>query len=186
MSTKVKNDKTELGGMLSGKVSLRKVNNRLHVDQRPERKLLPLTAKQEDHKEKFLEAADYAKEMMENEESRAHYSKGLQGRQTAYGMAVADYLTAPKLAIKEPIQYKGLVGDFIRVRASKEGFEIAKVRVAIRNAAGDIIEEGEAVKARGLTWKYQSTVANPSVAGTTIEATVIDRPANETTLTKVL
>ena len=186
MSVKVKNDKTELGGMLSGKISLRKVNNRLHVDQRPERKLLPLTAKQEGAKERFLEAADYAKEMIDNEESRAYYSQGLKGKQTAYLRAVADYLTAPKVAIKEPMVYDGSIGNIIRVRAQKEGFHIAKVKVAIRNAAGVTIEEGEAIKTRGLTWNYQATVANPSVAGTTIEATVIDRPGNETTVAKVL
>jgi hypothetical protein len=186
MNVKVNKDKTELGGMLSGKISLRKVKNRLYVDQRQPRTLLTPTQKQESQKERFLEAVDYGKEMIENEESRAYYSKGQPGKQIAYTRAIADYIKAPKVSIKDTMRYAGEIGDLISVRAEKEGFEIAKVKIAIRNAAGDTIEEGEAIKARGLTWRYKTTVANPSFAGTIIEATAIDWPDNEYKVTATL
>jgi hypothetical protein len=58
---------------------------------------------------------------------------------------------------------------------------VTDVRIAIRDAAGAALEEGEAVR-RHWIWVYQ-TATSPSAPPRTVEVVAIDRPGNRTVAT---
>ena len=85
-------------------------------------------------------------------------------------------MNAPTVQHIDISGYRGRAGDTIAIRAVDD-FSVTKVSVQIRNAAGTLIEEGEAAK--GLNcWRYRVTVPNLSISGSTIRATAFDRPGN--------
>ncbi|CAN5354193.1 hypothetical protein BH09BAC3_BH09BAC3_09230 [soil metagenome] len=179
MST-IKNE-TELGGMLGESVSVRKVNGRVVLKNRPQRKTDIRSDKQLKYKKKFLLASQYANRQLDLEEARALYAAAAIGpRQTAYTVAVRDFLVAPTVEAINTSEYHGQIGDQIVVTALDD-FMVTKVKVTITSAAGNVIEEGEAgPDAEGVfPWVYKATVANPTLTGTKILAVAYDRPGNK-------
>ena len=64
-----------------------------------------------------------------------------------------------------------------------DDFKVNVVKVAIRNSADELIEEGAATaNADGLSWSYVVQLPNPDVTGTKIKATAFDIPENEGSL----
>lgn len=181
-------NQAELGGMLSNKVRLRTVSNRIELVKPGKRKERPLTPNQESHRETFQRAARYASRQIKDGESRALYAKGINDKKrTAFQVAVSDSIVAPKVNLIDANHYNGSVGSTIEVKAVDD-FMVTKVMVTIRSADGSLIEEGEAKQDQDnfISWLYTATVANPSEVGSTIQASAFDRPGNVTSLTKVL
>jgi hypothetical protein len=178
---------TELSGLLGEKVSVRKVNGRIVVTNRPNRKLGPPSGKQEAVQQKFLEAVNYAKQQLQQEESRSLYEAGITARKkSALIVAITDYLNAPRVDLIETGEYQGNIGDKIQVKAVDD-FKVAAVKIVITDSDGNILEKGEAEADLKLYhWNYVAKVANPSVAGTRITATAFDRPGNKGQLEKAL
>ncbi|MBS1542127.1 MAG: hypothetical protein JST14_00705 [Bacteroidetes bacterium] len=181
MKTKVK--QTEFSGMLGEEVSVRKVNTRIVVKNRPARKLGPPTTKMLLVQQKFREASQYALDQMANEESKAQYAKRITpNARSAYFVAMQDYMKNPVVDRIETRNYHGVSGDPIMVNAVDD-FMVVRVEVFIRDSSGTLLEKGEARQsARASQWIYTATVANPSLAGTTIEAIAFDNPSNEGSL----
>jgi hypothetical protein len=175
--------------MLGEKVSVRKLNNRVVVTNRPQRKLGPPTEKQLAVQDKFLEATQYARAQTEDPETLAIYTKGITNKkkQNAFGLALTDYLNAPKVNAIKAGDYKGVAGDVIKVHATDD-FKVTRVRVIISDSAGKQIEQGEAIQdvKKNHIWSYTATVANATLTGSKITATAFDIPENETTLELVL
>lgn len=174
--------------MLGAIVSVRKVGNRVVVTNRPRRTLGKLTERQEAHQEKFLEAAQYASRQIVPEEGRVLYAGGVTGKKrTPYLVAMCDFLVPPKVAHIDTLEYRGAIGDLITVKA-KDDFMVTKVKLVITDAAGEVIEEGDASEHPALTslWVYAITAANPNLSGTTIRAVAYDRPGNTGTAQVVL
>ena len=68
-----------------------------------------------------------------------------------------------------------------------DDFKVVSVNVRIENSNGNLIEEGSAsLLPDGLNWMYVSTVANTSVAGTTISFIAKDLPGHSFTKLKTL
>jgi hypothetical protein len=179
---------TEISGLLGEKVSVRKVNNRLLVTNRPQLKLGQPTAKQLAVREKFLEATEYAKEQTADPATLAVYATGIRGKKrTAFAVALSDYLNAPNVSTINAGDYHGAVGDTIRIHA-KDDFKVTRVKVTILNGAGQLLEQGDAIQnpKKKHIWMYSATVANATLTGSKISATAFDMPENETTLDLVL
>ncbi len=174
---------------MSNKVRLRQVSNRLELVKPAKRKERPQTPKQEAHGERFKEAAGYASGQIEDPQSRALYAKKIDGKKkrTAFQVALSDYIQKPEVKSIDARTYNGSPGSTVVVKATDD-FMVTKVTVAITGADGALIEKGDAtlVRVNSTYWSYTATVSNPSVAGTTIQATAFDRPGNATSLTKVL
>ena len=159
--------------MLGEKVSVRKMNNRVVVTNRPQRKLGPPSEKQEAVQDKFLEATDYARGQTADAESRAVYATGITDKKrTAFVVALSDYLNAPKVNAIKASDYTGAMGDVIKVHA-KDDFKVTRVKVIILDSAGQKLEQGEAIQDVKHThiWRYTATVTNPNVTGSKISAT---------------
>jgi hypothetical protein len=130
-------------------------------------------------RDKFKDATEYAKVAMQDPDMKAEYKKVANKRQTAYNMAFRDAYNPPVVTAVFTNGYRGIVGDSIVVQA-KDDFKVTEVRVSIFNAAGDLIEQGEAVEmATKKSWNYTVTQANAALPGTKIRASAFDVPENE-------
>jgi hypothetical protein len=175
-------DKTDISGLLGEKLSVRKVNGSVLIKNRPRRKVVAApTPLQVAVIEKFTEAAKWAKLQMLKPDVKALYSTGINGKKTsAFLVAVSDYVTPPKVSDIDVRQYKGAVGDKITAKAVDD-FAVTLVLFTITDATGKLLESGQAKQDadKGFTWNYAATVANPTLPGTKINVTAIDRPGNE-------
>lgn len=136
--------------------------------------------KQLEVQSKFKEGVIYAKAVMADPALKALYAAAVKGDQTAYNLAVRDAFKAPEITKMSTDLYTGLVGSTITVRAVDD-FKVASVRVGIYSAAGNLIEQGDAVQqVNGLDWLYTATVVNDEVQGSKVRGIAKDLPANET------
>lgn len=175
---------------LSGKVGdllvFSQRNGKTIVSKAPKERTGELSDKQEVQKLKFQRAVLYAKAVMNNPDKKQMYetmsddSKGI----SAYNVAVADLLNAPKIQEINLSAYTGNPGDTIRIIATDD-FEVLLVTVKIENADGSLVEEGNAVS-NGAEWIYTATVLNSDLSGDKITITASDRPVNMTEKSETL
>lgn len=140
------------------------------------------TEKQLEVQQKFKLGAVYAKAAMNNPELKAQYQAAVNIKKdhSAYNLALRDAYKAPEIKDVTTADYTGAIGSTITVRAIDD-FKVASVKVSITNAAGVLIEQGDAVlQDNGLDWLYTATVANDAVQAGTITVSAKDLPANET------
>ena len=140
-------------------------------------------------KDKFLEAQAYAKGQMEDAVSKAEYQARVNNKtNSAFAVALTDYLKAPKILSVNTENYTGAIGNSIVVRAM-DNFKVVSVRVEIRDTAGLLLEQGEAVNdaANNIFWRYTAQTSIGGVLnGTKIRVLVSDKPGNVTTKEVVL
>ncbi|MBL7737492.1 MAG: hypothetical protein JNL51_18680 [Chitinophagaceae bacterium] len=97
-------------------------------------------------------------------------------------MALRDAIKAPVVHSIDASGYAGLPGNKIVVRATDD-FKVTRVKVSIRTAAGDLLEEGNAIMLpTGLDWAYTTTSILDQFSGAGIKATAFDLPLNEDSL----
>lgn len=141
------------------------------------------TEKQLDVQSKFKMGTLYAKSVMGDPVLLPLYQEAARKAnkdQSAYNLALRDVFKAPEIRSISAGQYTGAIGSTIAVRAIDD-FKVASVKVAITNAAGVVIEQGDALlQANGLDWLYTATVLNDGVQGSVISVSAKDLPANET------
>lgn len=146
----------------------------------------PPTEKQLEVQNRFKNAIVYGKAVMNNPELKAQYEAAAKKDQSAYNVAVRDAFKPPEITGINTGLYTGEIGSKITVRAIDD-FKVASVRVKITNAAGAVVEQGEAVQqSNGLDWVYVVTVVNDEVQGSRIVASAADLPANEAVLDVVM
>jgi hypothetical protein len=101
-------------------------------------------------------------------------------------LAVTDYLTPPEIRKVTTVAYHGQPGDSISIRAFDD-FQLASVKVTIRNAAGVLLEQGGAVALPDSPdWIYTAMTLNPQLAGTKLTIAASDLAENVTTKEIVL
>jgi hypothetical protein len=167
-------------GMFGKTMVYKNRNGKLIMANRPKSPTNTPTALQDGVRMRFLEAVYYGKGLKNNPELKAIYEAGVSGNLTsAYGVAVADYLSGPTINLVDTTRYQGVVGNTITIRAIDD-FCVTSVQVIVSNAQGAIIEQGDAVinPAHGLEWVYTITQVNAQVIGTTVRVVARDRPGN--------
>src|SRR5258706_12555290 len=192
MST-TKND-SNFSGLLGESATVRQVRGKIVTKNGPHRqpgRPTPTgkdTSKHEAAMERFLDASQYARQQISLAESKQMYGKRVTSKKrSAYVVAMTDYLISPKVRVIDVVDYHGTIGNTITVKATDD-FMVTKVKVVITNAAGALIEEGEAGPdtLKVNRWGYNATAANPTLAGTKIRAVAYDRPGNTGTAEVVL
>jgi hypothetical protein len=136
--------------------------------------------KERENRERFQEATIYAKKCMENPEIKALYKTGItEKKSAAIRVALTDYLNAPVVHYIRTFDYKGNIGDPIRIMATDD-FMVTKVEVEIVTPDGKRLEKGQAVRnaRREHMWRYTATKVNEKVIGTKIKVVASDRPGN--------
>lgn len=138
------------------------------------------TPRQVDAQDKFTEASDYARRMMEDPDMKALYASYAAAGKNAYNMALKDAYNPPVIQHISVVNYQGGPGDTIVVRAVDQ-FRVYQVSVAIYSADGVQLEAGLAFQGRnGKDWTYTAVGNNPAEMGVRIVATAEDVPGNKT------
>ena len=135
---------------------------------------------------KFQEAVLYAKNAIADETTKEAYQASAEEGETAYNVAVADFLNAPLINEIDVSHYTGQPNSYIQVRAVDD-FEVKEVTVTIQNADATEVESGVAVQQEGnIWWRYTATAINESLAGDKIIVRVSDIPGNLTRQEKLM
>lgn len=138
------------------------------------------TVKQEEQQEKFREAAAYGNSVLKNPELKETYELKNPKKKNAFKAATTDYLTDPFVKKIDASEYNGTVGSKIQVKAVDD-FSVTQVKVSIYNAAGDLVEEGQAIldPVLKLKWVYTATQVVAILPGSKIKAVAQDIPGNK-------
>ena len=119
------------------------------------------TPAQQAAKQRFLEATYYAKAVHADPVKKAIYKAKVGKRQSAYNLALSDFIKKPEIKSIVLDNYLGQIGNLIHIRAIDD-FKVAAVKVAILNPNGVLVEQGGAVEQPGGTdFIYTATVVNP-------------------------
>lgn len=177
-------DKTEVSTLFGDSVSVRKVNNRVVVKNRPKRsgKKSKLSKNEIAQRERFQQASRYASAVQHDEELNALYAARKRGKhESAYTVALADFHNVPTISAIVVNEREVAGKDEIEVTASDD-FMVVRVSVEIRAADNTLIEKGEATQTKSNRtdgWFY-IPVAQPAQKGMKIIAAAYDRPGNKT------
>ncbi|WP_276373605.1 hypothetical protein [Chryseolinea sp. H1M3-3] len=176
-----------VSGKVGSNLVLRKRGKRTILATNGERTGV-LTEKQKVVRERFKNAATYAKSALRNPEIKAVYEAAAKGDEfmTAFTVAVRDYLRPPQIAAILLEGYTGQPGSIIQVRPIDD-FKIVRINVSINAPDGTLLETGDAVQQDGeMDYQYAAVQANAVLAGTKVTVKAIDRPGNETIEERVL
>lgn len=137
------------------------------------------TEAQEDLRENFSAATVYAQTAMGNPESKKLYELRANGNLTAFNVALRDYMKPPKVKKIDTSSYTGNPGSTLTIRATDD-FRVKAVKVTIYNAAGDLVEEGQATlnPVNRVKWIYAATQLIAILPGSKIKAVAEDIPGN--------
>jgi hypothetical protein len=130
------------------------------------------TPAQQEHQEKFREAATYAKGAKDDP---AYVEKAKGTPQIPQNVAMADWFHAPEITEVDVSAWHGAAGQPIRVRAVDDVL-VTQVNVVITDSAGVVLEQGTANIADGNWWVYTTTATAPD--GSKIIASARDLPGH--------
>jgi hypothetical protein len=138
----------------------------------------PPTEKATTVRTKFKAGTIYAQAAAKDPVKGPLYKAAAQGDISAYNIALADAFNAPEVFGLNTKDYHGAVGNTIMVQA-KDDFKVATVSVSVQDAAGNLVEQGNAVMQQNeLDWLYTTTQGNPALTGSKILAVATDLPGN--------
>ncbi len=173
---------TALNG-ISGRVDqwvYRQVKDQTVVARRPVPSERDPSPRQLARRERFDQARLYAKTVLADPNRRRVYEAlAAQCNRRADRILMADYLTPPAIELIDVSAYRGQPGDVIQILATDD-IEVVAVKVTIRRASGEVVEQGITTKEHGL-WRYPATAPVAAGENVTVLATARDRPGNETT-----
>ncbi|RZL00193.1 MAG: hypothetical protein EOO89_30635 [Pedobacter sp.] len=156
------------------------------VARRPKSSNKPLTAAQLEVRDRFTEAAYYAKTAISNPALKEEYLAKAKPGQSAYNVAFSDYLKGPELRKVMADEYNGAIGDSLVFRVI-DNFKLQSVSIRILDSTNNVIEQGAATPLdNGLDWQYVTTATNPTVLGSNLEVTAKDTPGNTVTFNNVI
>jgi hypothetical protein len=123
--------------------------------------------------ERFTEASRLATAALEDPARRAFYQSIADAKgSNPYQVAFIDYLVLPEFKPLDLREYKGQVGDTIRIRATDD-IGLADVEVTLTANDGTRIEQGKAVEAGTGTGEWTYTTTQPVALGSDIFIEVV-------------
>lgn len=157
----------------------RKRGNDTFLARMPVKTDAPPTDKQNNVRDQFAAASQYARGAMEDPVLKKAYAKKAPPGKTAYNMALRDFLKAPRVQVIDTENYDGKPGSTIVITA-RDDFRVISVTVSIHSADGQLLEKGEAVlnPLYRERWTYTAQQSNTSLTGSKIRVVARDLPAN--------
>ena len=171
-----------LSGKVTGLVFRQNANGTVSIGDAPRPSSKAPTAGMLAQRQRFQQAAFYGRAMQLDPAQKAAYETGVDvNTQSAYTVAVADYLNAPDLRSVDFTAYRGAVGDAILIQATDD-FAVHHVHARIQRPDGTLVEEGDATAdPDGYIYRYAATARNTTLAGSKIIVSAYDNPGNEAT-----
>jgi hypothetical protein len=175
---KVRNNATD---RVSGKVDqfvYRNWYGQTVMARKPDESRKAPSENQENVRDRFRLAVQYAKAAMSDPLMKAFYASKATPGKSAYNMALADFFDAPRIKDINTAGYSGNTGDRITVTAV-DSFKVNNVHLKITRPDGSLVEQGEAILG-SVFWEYSCTTNNVSFTGCIVTVTAFDIPGNAT------
>jgi len=162
-----------------GDMVLRRFGNKSILQKLPDFSGVRWSKAQRANRKRFAGAAGYAHQAMADPDLYSFYKKKAKKGQTAWNVAISDYMLRPTISEIDIHNYKGMKGDTVAVRAHDK-YKVAAVLVFIYNAMGMEVESGMAVEMYNgrFEWVYQAMEDNSRMTGGRIEVRVADQAGN--------
>jgi rRNA maturation endonuclease Nob1 len=169
-----------LSGKVGNLIVFRVRNGKTYVASKPKDRTGELSDAQKDHQKRFQQAVIYAKSALTNPETKQAYKDAASDGESAYNVAVADFMNAPDIEEIDLSKYTGKVGDTIAITVTDD-FMVQEVAVTILNADGTEVEHGLAQPGiGGLQWIYTASATNDSLDGDKVIISASDLPGHIT------
>jgi hypothetical protein len=141
---------------------------------------------QQQVRDKFRQAAAYARSVIKNPAIREIYESRASGGITPYNLALKDFFTSPVISGVDLAAYIGDTGNPITITATDDT-KVVEVKVQIVESNGNILEEGLASQqGEQDAWVYTASAFNNNPSGSRVVVQVRDLPGNTTTREFVL
>ena len=127
------------------------------------------------NRDKFCLAVKWAKSILSNEKVYRYYKKKAKGAQTAYNVAIGDYMKHLKLQ-SDFSQYGGAEGG--RIRFSLDSiFGASSVTVSLISGGNHVTESGPAKATdNGHAWVYDVKKTDPAKMPSSVSVTLFRGP----------
>lgn len=163
-------------GKIGKKLYQRVVNGKTIVQKCPERKKIKVGPDMPVNNKRFHFAAKWANAIRKNKEVAAQYEAVAKGTNSAYTMAVKDYMTQPVIRSVSSDNYHGRPGERIEIHIDNV-IRVKAVKVTIENPDGSVLENDLASPGRfAAEWHYTTHQYNPHLSGTTLCIEAWDLP----------
>lgn len=138
------------------------------------------TEAQQQQRSKFGQANRYAREVMKNVPLKEAYEQQTKGGQSAFNVAMADYLNEPEIIDLEVGAYTGAKDSPISITVTDDHL-VAGVEVVVYSAKGTVLEQGPAeLDDNGVNWVYTTQKTNDALKGSKLVVRASDLPGNVT------
>ena len=138
------------------------------------------------HAERFRRAAQYAKKAIQDAEVKALYQSRTKEGQSAYNIALGDYLNAPEIGGIDLSQYNGKKGSSLRAVVTDD-LMVSEVHVAVYDEKGTLLEEGLAFPADDTNdWVYTVQRSDATPDGNRLVIRAKDLAGNASEQEKIL
>lgn len=146
------------------------------ISRKPDMPQRAGSAAQDAQRARFAAATAYARGVLADPWQRRLYERlaAAQNRRVDK-LVMSDFLTAPTIEEIDVSDYRRQPGGRVRVIATDD-IEVVGVEIAIRTAAGVLLEAGPAARMHG-GWCYLATA--PTAEPVVITAVARDRPGNQ-------
>lgn len=168
---------TGLSGKLGDLIVFSNRGGKTVVSQAPKERTGEFSEAQKAVHLRFQEAILYAKSSLKDEQTKEAYKASAKPGQSAYNVAIADFMHAPHIDEVDISQYNGEPGSKIRIRALDD-FSVAEVSVSVVGTDSTELESGMAVLQPDAWWEYTTTGANENLQVAKIIIRVTDLPGN--------
>ena len=161
-----------------GLIVFRSRGSKTYISTAPEKKERELSEAQKEHQRLFQEAILYGKGVIADPSKKAEYEAKAEEGQSAFNVAVADFMNAPAIDEIDVSKYTGQPGSIILIKAVDD-FRVAEVQVSVFNSDGSLVESGAAIQQSNLIdWIFTATSANTDINGDKVVVKVSDVPGN--------
>ncbi len=154
-----------------------------YAQQAPAGKKGPPSAAQQQNQTSFKAAVAYGREQQRSAEGRAYYQPYVQPARfgSVYSTALSDFTKAPQVLAVQTGGYRGQAGAGLRVQAHKPCGVVA-VQIKVLDAAGQLLEQGEATHEGGDWWTYETRETHTAAVARHVQAIARDRPGQTAVL----
>ena len=170
-----------LSGKLGNNIVFRQWGGKTVVAVKPTPTNREPTEQQKAHHQRFRRGTRYAKQAIQDPSTKAAYQQSARGGQSAFNVAMADFMNPPAITALDLDTYTGTKGHAITIMA-EDDYLVADVQVAIYSTAGNLLEQGPAeLDSNGVDWVYVTQRANGQPKGSKLLVQATDLPGNTTT-----
>jgi hypothetical protein len=162
-----------------GSVVFRQLRGKTIMSGKPD-KVTKQSTLQRENRTRFKAASAWAKAQMLDPDKKSYYWRKAKKLKlpNAYTAAVSDYMRKGEIKEIDTRQYKGNIGDTIRLKIQKKDFAVHKVEVTIYSDDGSILESSMAVRKDRDVFIYKATHTHDKIPKR-ISVVVCDHRYNE-------